>query len=150
MAFFVYIFGTVSSCSACALVSFNCCVIKIIYFDIICFSVPEKPILTLKPKDPVEEGTPVTMTCTTATTGEITYTFFKDDKEVQSSSKATYELLSPEVSQSGAYECSAKQNGNVSPLSDKQDVVIGEYNVNYLIYENKLDPIINLPQFQKL
>ena len=100
------------------------CTQLLIFFLV--YAVPKKPTLTPNPTDPVEEGTPVTLTCATETSGDITYTFIKDGEEIQTGPKAIHELKTPTVKDSGAYTCSATSNGKKSLPSDKQDVVVGK------------------------
>ena len=56
-------------------------------------------------------GNPVNLTCAPRDTPNVTYTFHKDSREVQSGTSHTLLLPTVDVSDSGVYRCSALFDG---------------------------------------
>ena len=79
---------------------------------------PKTPTLSVEPRDAsIASGRRVTLTCSTLSSGAVTYTIFKNNNQIAGPISATYTLFSVATTDSGGYTCVATIAGQVSAAS---------------------------------
>jgi len=87
---------------------------------------PKTPSLSVSPSDAnIKAGTPVTLTCTTESSGDnMSYKFLRDSTLVATESTSSHVINSPTSAETGAYTCVVTINGVASPASSSHAMTV--------------------------
>ena len=105
--------------------------------------IPKTPTLSASPSNAtIASGTSVTLTCATASSGNITYTFLRDTKVVNTGPSATHAITTAK-SDSGTYTCVVTISFVDSVVSSGHAItVVGKFELSYRNITNALKLMI--------
>ncbi|XDV19198.1 hypothetical protein PO909_024723 [Leuciscus waleckii] len=89
-------------------------------------SLPDKPILTVKPQSSVFTGDTVTLSCDVGSSTGWTFHWRKDSNREYNDDEGTKTIRSVKVSDGGTYECRAQRGEYYTHLSNAIQITVRE------------------------